>query len=350
MTVTMPAAASISVIIPVHNAALTLARCLESVFRSVVPAQVIVVDDGSTDETAQIAARIAARIAAQFAAQTALRFPCEVLQLGSNAGAAAARNRGARQARGEILFFLDGDIVMEPQTLERITATFAREPQLAALFGSYQTETAPTNFVSVYKNLLHHYTHQISSPDAATFCGGYGAVRAQIFWELNGFDESWRALEDIEFGCRMYQKGYPIRLDRDLQFTHLKTYTLASLIRSDVFHRAIPWTRLMLERRIFRNDLNTRATNIVSVVVSFLILLLIPVGVFVPILWFAFVAAVLVLIWLNAPFLAFVQRRRGIWFALETVGMTWLNYLYSGIGLVLGIGVYLRSRIARSVS
>jgi hypothetical protein len=97
-------------------------------------------------------------------------------------------------------------------------------------------------------------------------------VRREIFRALRGFDESKRALEDIEFGYRLHRAGYRIRLVKDLQFTHLKTYTLTSLVRSDVLNRAIPWTQLMLQHRIFRNDLNTKSNHVASVVVSFLIL------------------------------------------------------------------------------
>lgn len=318
---TLPA---VSLIIPVHNGAPTLGRCLGSVFDG-EPEQVIVVDDGSTDDTAAIAAR----------------FPCELITLPQNCGTAAARNIGARRARGEILFFLDGDIVMERDTLTRIAQTFADQETLGALFGSYQIDTAPQNFFSVYKNLLHHFTHQHASPDAVTFCGGYGAVRRDIFFALGGFDESYHALEDIEFGYRLFRAGYRTQLLRDLQFTHLKTYTLGSLLRSDVRNRAIPWTRLMLEKKIFRNDLNTRANNVVSVALAF--------GIVTAPLWVwvtpssALVLGVLVcaLLILNFDFLRFAARARGIRFGIGAALMTWFYYVYSGIGLFVGLGSFL---------
>ncbi len=298
------------------------------------PAQVIVVDDGSTDASAEIAAR----------------FPCELVRLQKNGGAAAARNAGARLATGDILFFLDSDILMERDTVARILNAFGDDPTLAALFGSYQQNTAPKNFFSQYKNLLHHYTHQISSSDAATFCSGYGAIRRENFFALGGFRESQRALEDIEFGYRLHRAGHRVRLLKDLQFTHLKEYSFWGLVRSDVLQRAVPWTCLMLERRIFRNDLNTKSNNVASVVLSFLIL-------FAPLwLWFVpfgemmLTGLMLAFLALNFDFLLFVTRARGFWFGFKTVAMSWFFYVYSGIGLLLGVGIFLQQKFLARMS
>lgn len=322
---------SLSLIIPVHNAAATLTACLDAVRQSNYTGEVIVVDDGSTDASMAIAER----------------YPYNIIRLEKNLGAAGARNVGARVAHGDILFFLDSDIAMERDTIARIQALFAAEPTLTALFGSYQKNTVPTNFASVYKNLLHHYTHQISSSDAATFCSGYGAIRREVFLALGGFDAKQRALEDIEFGYRLHQAGYRVRLVKDLQFTHLKTYTLASLVRSDVRDRAIPWTRLMLEKHMFRNDLNTKSNNVASVVVAFLILLFPLWGWFLPFGLWVFAALIALFLALNLDFLAFVTRTRGIGFGLEAAVMNWFFYIYSGLGLLLGIGAFAREKVKR---
>lgn len=320
---------TLSLIIPVYNAAATLEACLTSVSSSTVPAQVIVVDDGSTDATCSIAAR----------------FPCQVLHTGSKTGAAAARNRGARAACGDILFFLDGDMLMERDTAARILELFRADPALDALFGSYQKETVPKNFVSVYKNLLHHYTHQNSAAAAATFCSGFGAIRRDVFLALNGFDESQQALEDIEFGYRLYRSGHQIRLIKDLQFTHLKTYSLAGLVRSDMLNRAIPWTRLMLKQHIFRNDLNTKSNNVASVVLSFL-LLLAPLWVwFMPLSGWLVAVLLLLFVLANFGFLSFVTRERGLVFGVKCIAMSWFFYLYSGLGLLLGVGMFVSERV-----
>jgi GT2 family glycosyltransferase len=324
----------ISIIVPAFNAAETLRACLIGACASDYPDfEVIVVDDHSTDDTRAIARSM----------------PCTLLETPVNRGAATARNTGAAAATGSILFFVDADVAIQPESIRRIIAVFAEHPELAAMFGSYQAETPAADFFSQYKNLLHHYTHQISSPQAKTFASGFGAVRKDVFKTLGGFDESQRFLEDIEFGYRMHRAGYRVMLDRQLQVTHLKRYTLASLVRSDFFGRAVPWTRLMLEKRVFQNDLNTRANNIVSVPVSILILaapfalLSVRICALVAILMVLFVA-------LNRRFLAFLLRKKGLRFAIGGAIMTWFAYLYSALGALVGLALYARDRWLKSAT
>ncbi len=318
----------ISVIVPAFNAAATLSTCLRSVFASDYrDFEVIVVDDHSTDDTRAVARAL----------------PCLLIEGTVNGGPAAARNAGAAAAAGSILFFLDADISIQPDSLRRIVTVLDEHPDLAAVFGSYQAETPAADFFSQYKNLLHHYTHQISSPEAKTFASGFGAVRTEVFNALKGFDPRRRFLEDIEFGYRMHLAGYRVMLDRQLQLTHHKRYTLASLTRSDFFGRAVPWTRLMLEKRIFQNDLNTRINNIASLPVSFLILAA-PLALISA--WAARLVAVSVVIFvlLNYRFLAFLLRKKGLRFALGGAVMTWFACVYSGVGALVGLAGYALER------
>ena len=136
------AAPVISVVIPVRNDPVHLRACLERLAASRFAAfETIVVDDASTDDTADAAERFGAR----------------VLRLEANAGPAEARNRGARIARGRYLFFLDADVLVGPDTLARIEAAFRADPSLDALFGSYDRSPSAPNLVSQYKNLFHHF-------------------------------------------------------------------------------------------------------------------------------------------------------------------------------------------------
>jgi glycosyltransferase involved in cell wall biosynthesis len=317
----------VSVIIPVYNGEGTVAECLSAVFQSGYESlEVIVVDDHSTDHSRA----------------TVRQFPCAIIRLEENVGAAAARNRGARASTGEVLFFLDADILIERDTIERILRTFRSRSDIGALFCSYQKDTIPSNFCSRYKNLVHHYTHQISESNAATFCSGFGAVRREVFFRFGGFDERYRSLEDIEFGYRLHQAGCRIYLDKEIQLTHCKRYSLIGLIQSDLFHRAVPWTKIMLQKRIFRNDLNTRINNVLSVPVVFLILLAIPLLPLYSASRYAVLLLLVVFLALNLDFYGFVYRERGLGFTLKTVAMSWLSYLYSGVGLLIGVAAFLR--------
>ena len=320
---------SLSIIIPVFNSQKTIAACLESVFQSSFkPLEVIVVDDGSTDDSAAISRR----------------FPCRVIQLEKQSGAGAARNAGARVASADILFFLDSDILIEPDTLSLVMNSFRDRPDIGGLFCSYQKDTIPSNFCSTYKNLLHHFIHQTSEEEASTFCGGFGALTRDVFLSVDGFDETYKALEDVELGYRLMLAGHRIFLNKHIQVTHCKTYSLLGLIKSDVLNRAIPWTRIMVSKWVFKNDLNTRIHHILSVPVSFLILILIPLSFpfhqGIPILMILIAS----LLALNHSFLMFVFREKGAAFTLQTVIMSWFGYMYSGAGLVWALLPYARGR------
>lgn len=313
--------AVLSVLIPVYEGADYLERCLEAVFRSEYePFEVIVMDDGSRDDSSAIAER----------------YPVRLIRWETNQGVSAARNEAARSAVGDLLFFLDADVLVEPDTLRRVVEAFEGSPEVAAVFCSYGKETTPSNFFTIYKNLVHHYTHQISRRDAATFCGGFGAIRRDVFLEVDGFDEGHRFLEDIDLGYRLHHAGHRIRLLKDVQLTHMKSYSLAGLVRSDLFGRAVPWTVLMLRHRVFRNDLNTQANNVASVVVSGLlpVVVALPMPLEVRALLGAFLVTALVV--LNAGFLGFVRRERGLWFSVRSAATTWMIYVLSGVGLLLG--------------
>src|SRR3989442_4923268 len=104
--------------------------------------------------------------------------------------------------------------------------------------------------VSRYRNLLHHFVHQRGKPDASTFWAGCGAIRRHTFEEVRGFDAARfprPSIEDIELGYRLRAAGHRIRLDPRLQGTHLKRWTLGSILRTDIAQRALPWSRLILK-------------------------------------------------------------------------------------------------------
>jgi glycosyltransferase involved in cell wall biosynthesis len=319
---------ALSVIIPVYNAENTLGACLRAVgasrFRDF---ELIVADDGSTDRSAEVARS----------------FPCTLVSLQTNAGPAAARNAGVAHSSGELLFFLDADVLVAPQALGEVVRQMSEHPDRDAVFGSFAGQAAAPGFFSDYKNLLHHYTHQHSRCEAATFCGGFGAIRRDVFLALGGFDPRWRFLEDVELGYRLHRAGGRIWLSKELEFQHAKRYTLSRLIRSDLLGRAIPWTRLMLMHRIYRNDLNTRANHLLSVPISYALLAAPAFG-----LWPALLAPALFLL-LNRGFLEFVLRERGFLFCLGAAPTCWLGYLVSGVGFLLGALAYWGEGMLRSV-
>ena len=176
-----------------------------------------------------------------------------LLSTGVRSGPAAARNLAARTAHSEILVFVDADVEVHPDALERIRARFDADSGLAAVFGSYDDRPAAAGVVSRFRNLLHHHTHSSHPGPASTFWAGCGAVRRQSFLALSGFDAAYDrpCIEDIEFGLRLSDAGRRIELDPSIQGTHHKRWTLRSMVATDIRQRAIPWSRLLLLNRSF---------------------------------------------------------------------------------------------------
>ena len=327
----------ISVIIPVYNGAGTLPVCLRALAESQhTAAECIVIDDGSTDDSASIAER----------------FGATVLTTGGRCGPAHARNLGARQATGDLLLFVDADVAVHPDALGRIAERFSAERSLDALIGAYDDSPADPGLVSQFKNLMHRFVHQQGNRQASTFWCGCGAVKRAVYLELGGLDESYRkpSVEDIEFGFRMMDAGHKLGLDSSIQCKHLKVWTLWGLIRTDVLQRGIPWTELILRTRYLPNDLNLNWGQRVSAALSFLLVLLGGLGISQVLTGHVLMARSTIaagmlfslagICFLNRAFYKFLASVKGWSFSLTAVLLHVLYYLYSGISLVLGAASY----------
>ena len=177
--------------------------------------------------------------------------PDEVIVADEGDGPADARNRGAARATGDLLVFVDADVLPHADAFVRIRRAFDERPGLAALFGSYDDSPGDPGAVSQFRNLLHHHVHQTSAGPATTFWAGLGAVRRLVFEEVGGFDaDRYRlpSVEDIELGGRMVDAGHRIELDPMIQGTHLKQWSLRTMVETDFLQRGVPWVELLLER------------------------------------------------------------------------------------------------------
>ena len=252
---------SVSVVTPAYNAAHFLRKSLGMLRHSTLdPHELIVVDDGSTDHSVAVAREHGAI----------------VIQTEGRRGPAKARNLGAAKATGDILYFIDADVVVKPDTIERIVAAFEADPELDALMGSYDDSPESGDFLSQYRNLMHHFVHQNSRREACTFWSGCGAIRRELFLAHGGFDESYDrpAIEDIELGYRLSQAGCKMVLDREVEVKHLKKWTFWGLVKCDILDRGIPWTELILRDRKMPNDLNLQLSQRVSVALAFMLCLM----------------------------------------------------------------------------
>ena len=261
------------------------------------------------------------------------------------------RGIGGAVASGSTLIFVDADVEMSQDSIPKLIAVFATRPDVAAIFGAYDETPSEQNFVSQYKNLAHSYIHQSSLPDAKSFWAGLGAVRADVFHAIGGFDERFKrpSIEDIELGYRLSEKGCRILLDPSIRGRHLKRWGLLSLIKTDVRDRAIPWTQLILRSSILQNDLNVRWADRASVALCHAVLMFISLSLAGSLLFLLAAAGSLALfLLLNWGFYAFLARKRGLAFGLRAIPLHFLHYVYSGFSFVVGSTLFLLGRATGS--
>lgn len=260
---------TISVIMPVYNAehfiTQSLPPLIEMQRRGEVD-EVIVADDGSTDYSASLAAEMGAH----------------VVSTGNRSGPGAARNRAAQVAKGDVVWFVDADVVVHPDAAAHVKTALANS-DFVAVFGSYDDTPSAPNFASQYKNLIHHYYHHKGDRDASTFWAGCGAVRKEAFLKIGGFDVdrySQPSIEDIELGHRLRARGQRILLDPALQGTHLKVWSFGGMIHTDIFRRAVPWARLMVNQSGLVDDLNVSKFEQLRLILAVILLLVTVVAIF----------------------------------------------------------------------
>jgi glycosyltransferase involved in cell wall biosynthesis len=332
----------ISVVIPAHNAARTLGDCLQAVSCSnYAEYEIIVVDDASTDDTAQVAAQ----------------YPCRVMRLSENVGAAVAKNLGVREARGDIILFTDADIVLQPDTLSLVAADL-NDPAVAGVVGLLGKKLRYDNFSSQFKNLWMYYTYmrltaiRDAERGVGLFFTSLAAIRKDIFVRMGGFDPNYRGAsvtEDIEFGQRLLSAGYKVRLDGRLQVEHLKQYTLRGLLKTDLeraFGLSKTWLRKKLEPAWRSSGQKYYAS------VPWFFMLGVPLAWLLPALVALFLwtrqsvwaLAVLldyaVILLVNAPFLNALRKARGWFFGLQSCLFLPVDLWVSGLGVLWAVVDY----------
>jgi GT2 family glycosyltransferase len=303
----MTAAPEVAVVVPATDGPPTLERCLGAVRASSEPPEELI-----------------------------------VVTQPPGAGPAEARNRGAARAGAELLVFLDGDVEIHPDALARVRGAFASDRSLTALFGSYDDRPTDSGVVSQFRNLLHHHVHTSSPGEASTFWAGLGAIRRDAFLAAGGFDATRfpaPAIEDIELGLRLTEDGRRIVLDPLVRGTHLKRWSLAGFLRTDLLQRGIPWVRLQLERRSAPSALNLGWRHRLSALLSL--------GTAVALAARRPLAAgfsVFGLLALNRRFYALLERRGGVKLALAWLPLHVLHHLVSAVALVAGVTQHALSR------
>ena len=316
----------ISVIIPVRNGGASFAQCLDALARVEYGAyEVVVVDDGSTDDTAAVARERG----------------CQVVSMDRQSGPAAARNAGAREADGDILFFVDGDIVVPPHALSVVNNALA-DADTDAVVGILSREATFERLQNTYENLYMHYMYAGYEDTIPIFYTSAAAIERCVFEETGGFDERYTApgIEDMAFGRRLLADGRKVRFQRELAVTHRKEFTLSQLLRVN-FRKAVGTTRLILRSRGDGSGEKPVSPDwgfLLCIPLSPLALSGIAASVSLasPPLLAGSSALLLLTLVLNRGFLGFLRREKGVGFVLASLPLFWANFLTYGLGIAWG--------------
>ena len=326
----------VSVIVPVYNAERLLGECLDALRASDdADYEIIVVDDSSTDRSCEIAAAAA----------------CTVVPSGGRLGPAGARNRGAEHARGDILLFIDSDVIVRPDTLAQVAAAFTADPTLTGLIAVQAPVMRFRNACSSYKNLWMYYTYvRRAGEDVSLFYTTAAAIRRESFLESGGFDRNYTNpnIEDTDFGQKLARLGYRVRVAPDLEVEHVKGYDLRGLLRTD-FLRAMSLARLKLRKRgdtMGKNDTSVPTGYIVSMPLAMLAAVLLGIALVTrsgPALLASFLALATIFV-LNLPFLRVVRTHGGpAGFVVGTV-ILFIELLTAGAGGLYGIATFIAGK------
>jgi cellulose synthase/poly-beta-1,6-N-acetylglucosamine synthase-like glycosyltransferase len=318
----------ISVIIPAHNSENVLGECLEGLKSSTYPThEIIVVNDGSTDDTSKIAEKLGVN----------------AITLIGHHDANHCRNMGAEVASGDILLFLDSDVIAKPDTLKNVAEAF-RDKSIDGIVGLYSARHRHTNVASQYKNLWIRYSYLKSDPRIDWIFGAIAAIRKDVFHNVGGFDSRLSAkhgIDDLELGKRMTRSEYKILLNKEVEVEHLKRQTLKTLLRND-FSRSQWFVHLagqnsQIRHSITKGFVNVYPAFVISTLASWLVILAGFFGfLFVP-AWWVLLFLVVAYLGLNSGFLVFCAKQCGVVQTVKVIGVMFLDHLVCALGSGRGV-------------
>lgn len=245
----------LSVIIPNHNGSAFVETCLKALF-SAGPRffEVIVVDDGSTDNSVEIISK----------------FPCRLIRLEKQGGASKARNTGAKNSLGNALFFIDVDCVVQDDTILHAINAYDNNRNLV-IGGSYTPIAFDDTFFSTFQSICINYSElRTIEPD---YIAGHAMVMGrEIFDRSNGFPEDFAPLiEDVEFSHRLKRSGQQLIMDRAILVRHIFNYDLGKSLRN-AFTKSKYWVAYSMSNRDLMTDSGTASVELkFTVFCSFLI-------------------------------------------------------------------------------
>ncbi len=295
----------ISIVIPTYNVSRFMPNLLDSIFGNRIDdMEVIIVDDCSKDDTVSIAKK----------------YPVNVIELEVNGGPARARNIGVEAAKGDIIFFLDSDVLVMDGTIKEVEDYFRNDPSAQCVIGICATEPLNRGFVPKYMAMFE-YIHLLGVPDnkVSVFAPRCGALKKELFQRLGGYREKYKGadVEDFELARRICQTD-DIILNPKMLVRHQFVNNVEEAVRN-YFKRAVMWIHLFLSDKKLDNAGPTTPGNGIAAICSFLgfiSLLFMP---FMPVAKPVFVLLMVLFLFFNLKWWNFMRNEAGFVFSMKAL-------------------------------
>jgi GT2 family glycosyltransferase len=310
-----------SFVIPVYRGGRHIAPCLAAVAaaRGSHDNVLVVFDGPPTDDELRAATEGGA----------------EVISLPENRGPAVARNAGAAAATNDALLFVDVDVRITPAAVGVARAALA--DGWDAVVGAYLPNVSEGNRITKLKNLQHSFVHTRHAGPVATFWTGCSAVSRAAWLKVGGFDDDLRYCEDIAFGVKLHRAGVRILMEPRMSGSHRKEYSLGKWFRSDLYERAIPWSRLLFQGRAIAGQLNTGTEGRIGMVLALLTPVSIGLLAVTPWTGIAVALCVLAMVVLHRKLLGYAARHVDRTTTAMVIPYMYAHYWVGGLGLGMAL-------------
>ncbi len=349
----------VSIVIPSYNSENTIIPLVSSIYRSqkvnLAKVEVVMVDDHSSDKTAGLLEKFKLRHR---------KLTIRIVILKKNKGPARARNVGARNARGRVLFFLDSDVILYKNSLYELFKSFD-DPDIHALTGVWDRKQKKQAFFPKFK-ALRDWSYWINERDPKhyyyLFSTRVAAIDRGLFLRLGGFDEGYKAalVEDIELTYRIARR-YAVVFNPKVKVHH--EFEDFIPIAKKYFWRSFYWSKIYRERKKFDPVATTGKEALTTIsagtLLGLMILWIVTRGVIgkirvmglmpaVDSTFLALMALFLVIhLWGVRKFLGFCYTEEGIGFAVKSFVIGFILYIIILSGAIFSMVWYSNFRFHR---
>lgn len=282
----------------------------------------------------------------------------------SNKGPAASRNIGIKEARGDVLLFIDSDVIINGKILEKVN-TFFQDPNNYALVGNVSIDNLGKGLVSDFYKLQINFNFNACKDDFfTTFNTEFGAIRKSIIDQIGLFNESYLQadIEDYEFGSRI-SAHFKIILDNSIEIEHNFNSSISKALIK-FFRRAFLWQKVFLQKKTFEN-VHVTKKRAYTVFLAFVCLNLLFLSLLLHNIQLEFITSdqetifkalsIIQIIFgfqfiiLNRNFYSFVSKQTGIIFLIKAILFDFVASYMIGLGSAIGMIYYsLKNRFCRT--